>query len=361
MALDLDEWGEPAASFFRALRSDAGEEMILDRNLFVEAAIPAGTMRTLPDEAMAEYRRPFAEPGEGRRPTLSWPRQLPVGGEPAEVEAVRDAYARWLAQVDIPKLFVDADPGSLIAARAREVCRAFPAQTEVTVPGLHYVQEDSPDLVGQALGDVAHVAARMIPTRGDHVARIRTIPPEEATGELSEAYEQVATTLLVIPGVFQLLSIRPDIAGPVAGLVRAVLSDGELSRAAKETIATYVSALNQCPYCVGAHTTFMQLYGASAEQVRAAEAGDLSAFADDDETRRFLPLAEKITRHAYKVTDDDVESLRRAGWSDEAVLEAVSVVLLFTMINRLADTFGLTGADFEAELALARDGFAGGA
>jgi uncharacterized peroxidase-related enzyme len=191
------------------------------------------------------------------------------------------------------------------------------------------------------------------------VARIRTIPPNEATGELAEAYKEVSTALLVIPGVFQLLSIRPDLAGPVAGLVRAVLADKELDRPAKEAIATYVSALNQCPYCVGAHSTFMQLYGASEKQVRAAETGDLTAFATDDRTRQFLPLAEKITLHAYKVTDEDIESLRRVGWSDEAILEAVSVVLLFTMINRLADTFGLSGADFEAELALARDSFAG--
>jgi len=151
VAVDLDDWGEPAASFFRALRSDAGEEMILERNLFVEAAIPSGIMRTLTDEEMAEYRRPFVEPGEDRRPTLSWPRQVPVDGEPPEVVAVLEDYAKWLSQVDIPKLFIDGEPGYLMTARARAFCRTFPAQAEVTVPGLHYLQEDSPDLIGEAL------------------------------------------------------------------------------------------------------------------------------------------------------------------------------------------------------------------
>jgi haloalkane dehalogenase len=151
VAIDLDEWGEPGTSFFRALRSDAGEEMILERNLFVEAAIPAGIMRTLTDEEMAEYRRPFVEPGEDRRPTLSWPRQLPVAGEPAEVVAILQDYAKWLSQVDIPKLFVNGDPGYVMSGRPRDFCRTFPAQTEVTVPGLHYLQEDSPDLIGEAL------------------------------------------------------------------------------------------------------------------------------------------------------------------------------------------------------------------
>jgi haloalkane dehalogenase len=150
---DLDDWGETAASFFRALRSDAGEELVLERNVFVEGALPAGVMRELGEEEMTEYRRPFAEPGESRRPTLSWPRQVPIEGEPAEVVEIVERYGEWMAQADIPKLFVNGDPGAILIGRPRDFCRTWPAQTEVTVPGRHYLQEDSHDLIGRALSE----------------------------------------------------------------------------------------------------------------------------------------------------------------------------------------------------------------
>lgn len=148
--INLDDWGEPYASFFQAMRSDAGEELILENNAFVEG-IPMGVSRPLSDEEMAEYRRPFAAPGEDRRPTLSWPRQLPIDGEPAEVVEVVERNTKWMSKVDIPKLFINTEPGYNITGHTREVCRAWPAQTEVTVPGVHYLQEDSPDLIGAAL------------------------------------------------------------------------------------------------------------------------------------------------------------------------------------------------------------------
>ena len=187
--------------------------------------------------------------------------------------------------------------------------------------------------------------------------RIRTVPPEAATGQLADAYERFTGAMgsPTAPVVFQLFSIRPDIAAPVAGLYAALFDGGELSRQAKEAIATYVAALNNCPYCVGAHTLFMQLYGASPEQVEAASSGDLAAFTGDEETARFLPLAEKITRHAYKVTDDDIQLLRDEGWSDEKILEAIGVVVFFNMINRLADTLGIAEDDFQADLERARE------
>lgn len=147
----FDDWGETAASFFRSLRSDDGEELILEQNLFVEAALPAGIMRELSDEEMAEYRRPFADAGEGRRPTLSWPRQQPTEGEPAEVVEIVERYGEWMSQVDIPKLFINGDPGWILTGRVRDFCRTWPAQTEVTVPGTHYLQEDSPNLIGTAV------------------------------------------------------------------------------------------------------------------------------------------------------------------------------------------------------------------
>jgi haloalkane dehalogenase len=148
-----DDWGETAVSFFQALRSDAGERLILEKNLFVEAALPAGVMRELSEEEMAEYRRPFEEPGENRRPTLSWPRQVPIEGEPPEMVEIVARYGQWMSQVKIPKLFINGDPGSILIGQPREFCRTWPAQKEVTVPGLHYLQEDSAALIGAALSE----------------------------------------------------------------------------------------------------------------------------------------------------------------------------------------------------------------
>jgi uncharacterized peroxidase-related enzyme len=186
--------------------------------------------------------------------------------------------------------------------------------------------------------------------------RISTVPPEEARGDLAEAYAGVEDfEFPVVPAVFQLSSIRPDFAALIVDLYRSLFLRGELSRSAKEAIATYVSAFNQCPFCTGAHALFMQLHGASEEQIQAARAGDLSAFTDDEEIGRFLPLAEKITRHAYRVTDEEIESLRSGGWSDAMILEAIYVVLAFNLINRLADTLGLSDADLEDDLRRARE------
>ncbi|HEX9970402.1 MAG TPA: haloalkane dehalogenase, partial [Acidimicrobiales bacterium] len=125
----------------------------LEKNAFVELALPAGVLRTLDDEEMAEYRRPFAHMGEGRRPTLTWPRQLPIDGEPPEVVEIVKRFGAWLARVEIPKLFVNGEPGLILTGRARDFCRTWPAQAEVTVPGTHYLQEDSPDLIGAAISD----------------------------------------------------------------------------------------------------------------------------------------------------------------------------------------------------------------
>ena len=145
-----DKFGMRAA--LQGLRSAAGEEMVLRDNFFIEKILPGAILRTLSAEEMAEYRRPFAEPGEGRRPTLTWPRQIPIEGEPADVTAIVKAYADWLAQSNIPKLFLKAEPGGILAHGAvLDLARSFPAQTEVTVAGLHFVQEDSPDEIGRAI------------------------------------------------------------------------------------------------------------------------------------------------------------------------------------------------------------------
>lgn len=145
------EWPDNARGIFQAMRSTAGESLILDKNVFVERILPASVVRRLGDDEMRAYRRPWLEAGESRRPMLTWPREIPLDGEPADVAAVVDAYARWLSASALPKLFVNADPGSILVGAQREFCRAWPNQREVTVPGLHFVQEDSPADIGAAI------------------------------------------------------------------------------------------------------------------------------------------------------------------------------------------------------------------
>jgi len=152
------DWPEKARRAFQGFRSDGGEEMILQKNMFVERVLPGSVLRKLSDDEMAEYRRPFAKPGEDRRPTLTWPRQIPIEGEPADVLHVVEDYSAGLAKSDVPKLFINAEPGSILTGRQREVCRAWPSQSEFTVQGLHFLQEDSPDEIGQA---VAHFVKRV--------------------------------------------------------------------------------------------------------------------------------------------------------------------------------------------------------
>ena len=146
-----DEWPEAARQVFQGFRSDAGETMVLERNIFVERVLPGSTIRGISDEAMDVYRRRYAEPGESRRPTLSWPREIPIEGEPADVVALVAEYAEWLSQAAAPKLFINADPGAILTGPQREFCRTFPNQHEVTVPGVHFIQEDSPHEIGAAI------------------------------------------------------------------------------------------------------------------------------------------------------------------------------------------------------------------
>ncbi len=146
-----DEWPENATRVFQGFRSDAGESMVLEKNIFIERVLPSTIMRELTDAEMDEYRRPFLNSGEDRRPTLSWPRQIPIEGEPKEVVEVVKNYSEWLSSSDLPKLFINAEPGSILIGNQREFCRSWPNQTEVTVKGLHFLQEDSPDEIGKAI------------------------------------------------------------------------------------------------------------------------------------------------------------------------------------------------------------------
>ena len=147
------EWPENATKVFQGFRSEAGESMVLDKNIFVERVLPSSIMRELSNEEMNEYRRPFLNEGEDRRPTLSWPRQIPIEGEPQEVVEVVENYSNWLSSSDLPKLFINADPGSILTGKQREFCRSWPNQEEATVKGTHFIQEDSPNEIGKAVSN----------------------------------------------------------------------------------------------------------------------------------------------------------------------------------------------------------------
>ncbi len=153
--VEWDDWPEQAQGIFQAFRSPKGDELVLERNFFVERVLPSSIIRELSTAEMDAYRTPFAAAGEDRRPTLSWPRQIPVGGEPADVVEIVNEYQAFLAQTPIPKLFINAEPGSILVGRQRELCRRWPNQREVTVKGLHFIQEDSPDEIGAAVAKFA--------------------------------------------------------------------------------------------------------------------------------------------------------------------------------------------------------------
>lgn len=148
-----DDWPESARAIFQAFRSDAGETVILEKNVFVERVLPGSILRTLTEDEMAHYRAPFAAAGEARRPTLTWPREIPIDGAPADVVARVQAYADFMAQSQMPKLFINAEPGSILVGNQRAFCRTWPNQREVTVSGSHFIQEDSPDAIGAAIND----------------------------------------------------------------------------------------------------------------------------------------------------------------------------------------------------------------
>ena len=149
-----DDWPDAATQVFQGFRSPAGESMVLEKNVFVERVLPGSVLRKMSDEEMAVYRRPFEKAGEDRRPTLTWPRQIPIDGEPADVTAIVDDFAAWISTSDIPKLFINAEPGAILSeGPSRDFCRTWTNQTEITVKGSHFIQEDSPDEIGQAIAD----------------------------------------------------------------------------------------------------------------------------------------------------------------------------------------------------------------
>ena len=150
MPMSWDDWPESARGIFQGFRSPKGEGLVLERNMFVEAVLPSSVIRELADDEMNAYRAPFDTP-DNRQPTLNWPRQIPIEGEPAHMVELVEAYGEFMASSDIPKLFINADPGSILVGKQREFCRSWPNQLEVTVKGLHFLQEDSPQEIGQAI------------------------------------------------------------------------------------------------------------------------------------------------------------------------------------------------------------------
>ena len=148
-----EEWPEASRNLFQGFRSPAGEEIIIEKNVFVERVLPGSVLRKLTEEEMEVYRRPYIEGGESRRPTLTWPREIPIEGEPFDVVQIVSEYAEWLSSSPIPKLFINADPGAILVGAQREFCRSWPNQKEISVPGQHFIQEDSPDEIGLAIAD----------------------------------------------------------------------------------------------------------------------------------------------------------------------------------------------------------------
>ena len=211
-----DDWPANARGIFQGFRSEAGEEMVLDKNLFVEAVLPSAILRGLTPEEHAEYRRPFAAAGEDRRPTLTWPRQIPIEGEPADVVRIVGDYAEFMAASDLPKLFVNADPGAILTGAQREFCRTWPNQTEVQVAGNHFIQEDSPHEIGEAI-------AEWLPTRWAASAR-----------DLVEQWKRVLaeqSSVRVVVVVQRRLVPAEDDLGERAGVGRRLLVAQHLPRA----------------------------------------------------------------------------------------------------------------------------------
>jgi len=147
-----EEWSAAATPIFQGFRSDKGESLILDRNMFIERVLPGSVLRKLSDAELTEYRKPFVN-REDRWPTLTWPRQIPIAGEPADVVRIAADYAAWMAANDLPKLFVNADPGAILIGPVRKFCRSWKHQTEVTISGSHFIQEDSGPVIGKAIAD----------------------------------------------------------------------------------------------------------------------------------------------------------------------------------------------------------------
>ncbi len=181
--ISWSEFPPDLRSVFEGFRSPQGETMVLGQNRFIEQVLPAGMQRQLSDEEMDHYRQPFINPGESRRPTLSWPRNIPIDGEPADVVSVVNDYSSWLAESDVPKLFVNAEPGAIVHGRIRDLIRSWPNLTETTISGVHFVQEDSPDEIGTAIAQFVRTLRALAATETE-------LAPDHHPGRVGEPARQ---------------------------------------------------------------------------------------------------------------------------------------------------------------------------
>jgi len=145
------DWPEGARGIFKGFRSESGESLILEKNMFIEAILPNSIIRKLNTDEMEMYRKPYLKQGEDRRPMLSWPREIPIEGSPENVVKIVSKYSEWLKKSSLKKLFINANPGSILVGKQREFCRNWDNQEEVTVKGRHFLQEDSPNEIGVAI------------------------------------------------------------------------------------------------------------------------------------------------------------------------------------------------------------------
>ena len=150
--MSWDDWPEGGVGIFKGFRSEKGEDLILNRNMFIEGVLPSSVIRELTEKEMNAYRATHIKE-EDRQPLLNWPRQIPLEGEPEDIISLVNDYGAFMSSSNIPKLFINAEPGSILLGKQREFCRSWPNQKEVTVKGIHFIQEDSPVEIGQAVAE----------------------------------------------------------------------------------------------------------------------------------------------------------------------------------------------------------------
>ena len=174
--------------------------------------------------------------------------------------------------------------------------------------------------------------------------RIAWIEDAAARGELAGLYEELKATSPTreVDDIIRCLSLRPDFLEPIVQAARLHFTDGALTQAQHEMIASYVSALNRCNFCLSGHTRFLRLHGEQYHQTpQALREGDLETTGLSTAERLLLEFVGTVTRHAYRITDEQVQGLRDVGWTDAQIAEAVYDAALLNFFNRIADAFDI--------------------
>lgn len=179
------------------------------------------------------------------------------------------------------------------------------------------------------------------------MTHVAVVNPEHAPEDLKSTYAMLEQKFMVVPKVFAALSLRPDLLESLSQFViRLMIEDHKLSRGTKELIAAYVSKINSCAYCIDAHSAMVMAQGFTEEQVKSILEDVSNSPLLDAKTKQLLNYAEKATLHAYKITEEDIQRLHKAGCSDEEILEATLVVSLFNFMDRVADALGVPVENF---------------